>query len=79
MNLKTAVDIEEIFKSSKTSHFKNIHKATGIPYSDMIFFDNEEHNCRNVAPLGVTCVYTPRGMTEAEWDRGLKLWSKNQS
>ncbi len=26
-------------------HFKAIHQASGIAYSDMIFFDNERINC----------------------------------
>eukprot|EP00287_Rhodomonas_sp_CCMP768_P008536 CAMPEP_0196731442 /NCGR_PEP_ID=MMETSP1091-20130531/11176_1 /TAXON_ID=302021 /ORGANISM="Rhodomonas sp., Strain CCMP768" /LENGTH=172 /DNA_ID=CAMNT_0042074579 /DNA_START=174 /DNA_END=692 /DNA_ORIENTATION=- len=76
MPLKEAIDIEEIYKGGKSKHFKSIHAKTGIPFEDMIFFDNEEHNCRTVAPLGVTCIYTPRGMTAAEWERGLKEYSK---
>eukprot|EP00961_Rhodomonas_salina_P178541 2408223-Rhodomonas_salina.1 len=63
MTLKEAFDIEEIYVSAKSKHFASIHKATGIAYEDMLFFDNEEHNCRTVASLGVTCIHTPRGMT----------------
>ena len=35
---RQAVDIKEIFKSQKTTHFKNIHKKTGIAFEDMIFY-----------------------------------------
>lgn len=38
MTLEAAVDIKEIFKSQKTTHFKNIHKKTGIAFEDMIFY-----------------------------------------
>lgn len=46
VNLLTRTDtvtnmITEIHECSKKFHFKNIHKQTGIDYSDMIFFDNE--------------------------------------
>lgn len=37
----------------------------------MIFFDNEKRNCIDVAPLGVTCIYTPDGLTKSKWDEGL--------
>jgi hypothetical protein len=38
ITLESAVDIKEIFKSQKTTHFKNIHKKTGIAFEDMIFY-----------------------------------------
>jgi len=77
INMDKAAPIKQIFKSSKSEHFRRIHEATGVPYNKMIFFDNEEHNCRTVSKLGVTCIYTPRGMTEGEWKRGLQEYSKN--
>ena len=42
----------------------------------MLFFDNEIGNCRDVAKLGVTCVYTPNGMTELLWREGLTKFAK---
>uniref|UniRef100_A0A6T6SH26 Magnesium-dependent phosphatase-1 n=1 Tax=Hemiselmis tepida TaxID=464990 RepID=A0A6T6SH26_9CRYP len=78
ITMEKAAPIKQIFKANKTEHFKRIHKDTGIPYEQMIFFDNEEHNCRSVKQLGVTCIYTPRGMTPAEWSRGLKEYASSQ-
>ena len=43
-----------------------------------IFFDNESRNCRDVEKLGVTCVYTPDGMTEAVWKKGLEEFKTAQ-
>ena len=39
---------------------------------DMIFFDNERGNCTDVAPLGVTCVYCPAGVTDQIWRLALE-------
>jgi magnesium-dependent phosphatase 1 len=61
----------EIYPGSKLTHFKAIHKRSGIPYSEMLFFDNERWNCTEVSRLGVVCVYTPHGMTPQMWQEGL--------
>lgn len=75
------LDIEQcsqIYPGRKTIHFKEIHTRTGIEYSDMLFFDNEARNCRDVATLGVCCVYTPDGMTMDVWNDGLEGFQKAQ-
>ena len=51
----------EVYPGTKTTHFERIHRRTGIAYEDMVFFDNEYRNVRDVQRLGVTCVYTPEG------------------
>jgi len=76
LSLQQTVDIKEIYKANKNKHFQSLHKKTGIPYEDMIFFDNENHNCVNVQPLGVTCIYTPKGMTQEAWEQGLAKHAK---
>ena len=45
--------LNKIFKSNKRVHFEQLAKDTGIPFSDMLFFDNEGGNISNVAKLGV--------------------------
>mmetsp|Transcript_25001 Transcript_25001/g.64528 ORF Transcript_25001/g.64528 Transcript_25001/m.64528 type:complete len:239 (+) Transcript_25001:1698-2414(+) len=61
----------EIHECSKKYHFKNIQKASGIDYEDMVFFDNERYNCTDCQALGITCIYTPDGMTSSNWKEGL--------
>lgn len=61
----------EIEKDSKVDHFRRIHIETGIEYEDMLFFDNEFGNCEEVASLGVSVAYCPRGVTRKVWDMGI--------
>uniref|UniRef100_A0A061SGL5 Magnesium-dependent phosphatase 1 n=1 Tax=Tetraselmis sp. GSL018 TaxID=582737 RepID=A0A061SGL5_9CHLO len=70
---------KHIYPGSKATHFRRIQQETGLDYAEMIFFDNEKWNCRDVEPLGVTCVYTPSGLTEEVWDEGLKQFAERAS
>ena len=45
-----------------------------ITLDEMIFFDNERHNCVDVASLGVTVAYVPDGVTAAAWHRTLERY-----
>jgi magnesium-dependent phosphatase 1 len=56
---------EEIYPSSKDCHFKALQKQTGLPYDQMLFFDDEPRNIREVGQLGVTAVHVREGVT---WD-----------
>eukprot|EP00980_Cylindrotheca_fusiformis_P009620 scaffold2125_cov126-Cylindrotheca_fusiformis.AAC.13 len=65
----------------------NHHQAASIPktkenkklrFKDIIFFDNEAGNCKQVAELGVTCVYAPKGMTYEAWENGLRHFPSNR-
>ncbi|KAG7351255.1 magnesium-dependent phosphatase [Nitzschia inconspicua] len=64
----------QISYQDKTHHFKRLHQATGIPYEDMVFFDNENWNIRSVSKLGVKCIYTPDGMQKKHWDQAKKAF-----
>ncbi|KAL4064688.1 magnesium-dependent phosphatase-1 [Scleroderma yunnanense] len=67
----------EIYPTDKTVHFKELHKKTGLPYSEMLFFDDERRN-RNVEKLGVTFIIVPegRGMDKKLFEQGLQEWRK---
>ena len=74
--LSTTVDSSEIYKANKQAHFQNLkQKFPEIDYEEMLFFDNESHNIRNVMKLGVKCVYAPEGMTIDAWEKGLQLFN----
>eukprot|EP00166_Cyanidium_caldarium_P005331 ctg_632.g377 len=77
--LVTFVDnLCEIYPGNKIPHFKSLQKKTEIPYEDMIFFD-DMRNLVDVAKLGVTCQYCPRGLNVNEVEKCLEAYRKNKS
>ena len=69
----------QIFPSNKRRHFDRIQQAlAGMPYEDMIFYDNERGNCTEVSKLGVTCVYTPNGLTVDYFLTGLEQHARRK-
>ncbi|KAG0696493.1 magnesium-dependent phosphatase-1 [Suillus ampliporus] len=65
----------EIYPSSKIKHFKKLHEKTGIPYDEMLFFDDEWRN-QEVEELGVTFTLVPNGLNVRILEKGLKEWRK---
>lgn len=74
MDCRQRFDFEEIFPSSKVAHFGNLHKSTGIPYTEMLFFDDENRNIVEVGELGVKCVEVRRGIDRAAFERGMAFF-----
>jgi len=70
---------KEIYPGSKVTHFKKFTQASGIPYSNMLFFDDEERNIHEIGRLGVTCVLVRRGMKHAVLESGLKQHAARQA
>ncbi|KAF8274641.1 magnesium-dependent phosphatase-1 [Lactarius quietus] len=64
-----------LLSRSKIAHFKQLHKKTGIPYSEMLFYDDESRN-KEVAPLGVTFQLVPHGLDNTTFEKGLANWRK---
>jgi magnesium-dependent phosphatase 1 len=63
----------EIYPSSKIRHFEALHKRTGIPYADMLFFDDESRN-RDTESLGVTMWLVRDGVSWNEIENGIQEW-----
>ena len=55
-------DVQQIFPDSKRTHFANIEQQTGICYANMLFFDDEMRNVRDVNSLGVRSVLVENGI-----------------
>ncbi|EON66926.1 magnesium-dependent phosphatase-1 [Coniosporium apollinis CBS 100218] len=68
-------DYLQIFPGSKTTHFEKLQQATGLPYEEMLFFDDESRN-RNVETLGVVMWLVRDGVTVEEVDAGVRSWRK---
>jgi len=77
------------FRSNKAqTHFPRIRKLTGIPYNKMLFFDDcnwGDHvgmvgrGCTEDNGEGVVGHRTPRGLSVADWYKGLELYKKARS
>ncbi|KAG8817839.1 hypothetical protein FRC19_011119 [Serendipita sp. 401] len=78
---KPAIDYfphKEIYPGSKIKHFMALHKKTGIPYDQMLFFDDESRN-REVESLGVTFILVTRGTTHKLFWDGVEKWRNKQA
>jgi magnesium-dependent phosphatase 1 len=67
----------EIYPSSKIRHFEALYKRTNIPYTEMLFFDDESRN-RDTETLGVTMWLVRDGVTWAEIESGIKEWRRRR-
>ena len=77
------IDFRQIYPGRKgRQHFPRLKEESGVEYSNMIFFDDCTYgdNCREVASQcqGVTCIRTPNGLTEKEFDAGLAAFARGQ-
>jgi len=55
-------DLKEIYPNSKIAHFKRIQNYFKLPYSEMVFFDDEYRNIEEVGRLGVNVVFVDEGL-----------------
>lgn len=54
--------LEEIYPDCKLTHLNRIKELSGVAFSEMVFFDDEYRNIRDVASLGVACEYVQEGV-----------------
>ncbi len=64
----------DVYFGTKQHHLKEISKKSGIKLNEMIFFDNQMDNCRDVAAIDVTVAYTPCGVTRAIFEKVLEAY-----
>ncbi|KAK3854347.1 hypothetical protein Pcinc_039166 [Petrolisthes cinctipes] len=67
---------KEIYPGSKIAHFESIKRKSGLEFSEMLFFDDEEGNRRELATIGVLQVMVRGGVTRKLVKNGLKLYAK---
>lgn len=67
----------QIYPGSKITHMQKLHKDTGLPYDEFLFFDDESRN-KETESLGVTMCLVRDGVTWGELERGIKEWRKRK-
>ncbi|MCR9202629.1 MAG: magnesium-dependent phosphatase-1 [Planctomycetaceae bacterium] len=65
----------EIYPGSKLKHFSALQTTHDILFSQMLFFDDEMRNIREVGQLGVTTVFVSGGLDEALFREGLSRFA----
>ncbi|OMO56280.1 HAD-superfamily phosphatase, subfamily IIIC [Corchorus capsularis] len=78
LGIRSMFVAEEIFSSwtHKTEHFQRIHRKTGIPFSSMLFFDDENRNIESVSKMGATSIYVSNGVNLNALRQGLSEFSR---
>ncbi|KAL0454349.1 UNVERIFIED_CONTAM: Magnesium-dependent phosphatase 1 [Sesamum latifolium] len=81
LGLKSLFVAQEIFSSwtHKTDHFQKIKQRTGVPYTEMLFFDDEDRNINAVSKMGVTSILVDDGVNLEAFRQGLSKFSQNRS
>ena len=64
----------EIYQALKSAQLKTIAGKTGVDLNDMVFFDNEPGNCRDVAAAGATVCYVPNGLNREDFNMVLEAY-----
>ncbi|CAH2051893.1 unnamed protein product [Thlaspi arvense] len=81
LNIKSMFVAKEIFSSwsHKTEHFQKIHTRTTVPFTAMLFFDDEDRNIKSVSKMGVTSILVGDGVTLGAFRQGLTEFSQNHN
>lgn len=67
----------EAYPGSKLKHMEALSKRTGIPYSEILFFDDEARN-RETESLGLTMYWVKDGVSWGEVEKGVNEWRKRR-
>lgn len=74
----TALDVMEFIEmhdDEKRIHMRRIHKDSGVPFTEMLFFDDEPRN-KIVEKLGVTMLLVDDGVSFRVLDAGIEQWRR---
>lgn len=68
-----------MFHKIRDSSCFRIKKQSGAEFSEMIFFDDEHRNIRDIETLGVLCVLVENGMNMNVLEDALKRYRKKHA
>lgn len=75
--LRSLFQFVEIQTGSKKQHMSRIRQASGVPYHDMLFVDDDARmNLDEVSQLGILCCHTPRGVTVEHFVKALHRYNE---
>ncbi|HKJ43789.1 MAG TPA: magnesium-dependent phosphatase-1 [Sunxiuqinia sp.] len=61
-DIEAYFDLQEIYPSEKTKHLSRILKDTNAKPNDVVFFDDEYRNIRDVSDMGIESVFVEDGL-----------------
>lgn len=67
----------EMYPSSKIRHFEAIFRKTSVPFTEMLFFDDESRN-RDTEGLGVTMHLVRDGTSWDVIEQGIREWRRRR-
>lgn len=73
------VAYKQIHKGSKKTHLKEIAKESGVALDEMVFFDDQSGNIRDVSSIGVLSIRTPDGIEASHWEQCLNKYNESKS
>uniref|UniRef100_A0A0P4WZA3 Magnesium-dependent phosphatase 1 n=2 Tax=Scylla olivacea TaxID=85551 RepID=A0A0P4WZA3_SCYOL len=68
---------KEIYPGCKITHFNRIKTKSGAEFSEMLFFDDEHRNKRDLDTIGVRTVIVDDGITRKLVKQGLEEFSRH--
>ncbi|XP_073973132.1 magnesium-dependent phosphatase 1-like isoform X1 [Rhodnius prolixus] len=69
---------KEIYPGSKVAHFNQFKKYTDFEFEDMLFFDDEHRNIKDLTKLNVTSILVKNGMTMKALEEGLQVFANKK-
>lgn len=70
---------EEIYPGSKVTHFRQLAADSGLPFSEMVFFDDELRNIEEIGALGSRVVHVTRGVHRKLVFEAISRWGEPDS
>ncbi|XP_065332586.1 magnesium-dependent phosphatase 1-like isoform X2 [Cloeon dipterum] len=69
---------KEIYPGCKKTHFSKFKKNSGLDYSEMLFFDDEYRNIRDLVSIGVCSILVDEGVDSSVIEEGLRKFSEGK-
>ncbi|CAG2117072.1 unnamed protein product [Medioppia subpectinata] len=63
---------KQIYPGCKITHFNRIRKESGVQLSQMLFFDDESRNIKDLKAVGVTSILVNEGVDKVVINEGIK-------